>query len=84
MLNFNYLEKGLGIVSQPHFVNDFSRKMFLMLYCITEFHCLIAFTSQVLVNMCIVIVYFQGCDVMNFEKNLIFLIKPSFYLTKKF
>ena len=31
MLNFNFLEKGLGIVSPPHFVYDFSRKMFLML-----------------------------------------------------
>ena len=29
-----YLEKRLGIVSPPHFVNDFLRKMFLMLYSI--------------------------------------------------
>ena len=32
MLNFDFLEKGLGIVSSPHFVYDFSGKMFLMLY----------------------------------------------------
>ena len=32
MLNFDFLEKGLGIVSPPHFVYDFSRKMFLKLY----------------------------------------------------
>ena len=32
MVNFDFLEKGLGIVSPPHFVNDFSRKMVLMLY----------------------------------------------------
>ena len=25
---------------------------------------------------------FPGCDVINFEINLIFLIKPSFYMTK--
>ena len=32
MLNFDFLEKGLEIVSLPHFIHDFSRKMFLMLY----------------------------------------------------
>ena len=32
MLNFGFLEKGLGIVSSSHFVNDFSREMFLLLY----------------------------------------------------
>ena len=26
---------------------------------------------------------FPGCDVVNFEINLIFLIKPFFYMTKK-
>ena len=46
MLNF-VLNNGLGIASPPHFVYDFSRKMFLTLYSIklTWFHCLIAFTS---------------------------------------
>ena len=34
MLNFYFLEKGLGIVSTPHFVHDFFKKMFLMLYSI--------------------------------------------------
>ena len=29
MLNFDFLEKGLGIVSPPHFVYDFSRTFFL-------------------------------------------------------
>ena len=32
MLNFDFLEKGLEIVSPSHFVYDFSRKMFLKLY----------------------------------------------------
>ena len=32
MLIFDFFEKGLEIVSQPHFVYDFLRKMFLMLY----------------------------------------------------
>ena len=32
MLKFDFLEKGLRIVSTPHLVYDFSRKIFLMLY----------------------------------------------------
>ena len=34
MRNFNFPEKGLELVSLPHLVYDFSRKMFLMLYSI--------------------------------------------------
>ena len=34
MLNLDFLEKGLGIVFPPHFVYDFSKEMFLMLYSI--------------------------------------------------
>ena len=30
--------------------------------------------------MCIVIVCKPGCDVLNFEVKLIFLIKPGFFL----
>ena len=36
MLNFQFLEKGLGLVSSTHFVYDFPRKMFLILHFITE------------------------------------------------
>ena len=32
MLNFDFLEKGLEIVSPPHFVYDFSRNIFLACY----------------------------------------------------
>ena len=32
--------------------------------------------------MCIAIVFSPGCDVIKFEINLIFLIKPFFYKTK--
>ena len=35
MLNFDFLERGLGIASPSHFVYDFLRKMFLMLYSIS-------------------------------------------------
>ena len=34
MLNFEFLEKGVGIVSPLYFMYDFLRKMFLMLYSI--------------------------------------------------
>ena len=34
MLNFDFLENGLGIISPPHFMYDFLRKMFLVLYAI--------------------------------------------------
>ena len=34
MLKFDFLEKGVGIVSPPHFVYNFSRKMFIMLHSI--------------------------------------------------
>ena len=34
--------------------------------------------SEILGNMCIALVCKPGCDVMNFEVNLIFLIKPFF------
>ena len=34
MLNFDILDKGLGIVSPAHFEYDFLTKMFLMLYSI--------------------------------------------------
>ena len=36
MLNFDFLEKGLLIVYPSHFVNEFSRKLFLMLYLSTD------------------------------------------------
>ena len=33
--------------------------------------------------MCIAVVCFPGCDVINFEISLIFLIKPFFYIDQK-
>ena len=34
MLKIDFLEKTLGIISAPHFMYDFSRNMFLVLYSI--------------------------------------------------
>ena len=36
MLNFDFSKKSLGIASSPHYVYDFSRKMLLMLYSLTD------------------------------------------------
>ena len=48
MLNFNFPEKGVGLVFLLHFVYDFSRKMFLMLYSIN-----LPLLLEILGNMCI-------------------------------
>ena len=85
MLNFDFLEKGLGIVSPQHFVYDVSRKMFLILYSINwpNFLVWLSLLLEILGNICIAIVRFQGFDAINFEINLIFLIKSFFCMTEK-
>ena len=85
MLNFDFLDKGLGIVSPAHFVYDFSTKMFLMLYS-TNWPYFIAWLPlrlEILGKMCIAIVCHPGCDVMDFEINLIFLMQPFFLHDQK-
>ena len=83
MLNF-VLEKGLGIGSPPHFVYDFSRKMFLMLHFINwlNFTVWLPLLFEKSGNICTAIVCFPGCDDKNFEIDVIFLIKPFLYMTK--
>ena len=49
MLNFEFLEKGLGIVAPPHFVYDFSTKIFLS--------CYILLSDQISLSDCL---YFLG------------------------
>ena len=85
MFNFDFLEKGLGVVSRPHFVYDFSRKMCPMLHTfnLPNFIIWMPLLLEILGSMCIVIVFLPDCDVINFEINFIFLIKPFFYMTKK-
>ena len=58
MLNFDFLEKGLGIVFLTHFVYDFSRKMFLVLCSINwpNFISWLPLPFEILVNICIVTV----------------------------
>ena len=74
MLNFDFLDKGLGIVSPAHFMYDFSTKMFFMLYSINWSN-LIAWLPlllEMLGNMWIAIVCYPGCDVINFKLTLSF------------
>ena len=63
---------------------DCSRKMFLMIYSINwlKFIIWLSLLLEILGNMCIAIVFSRlWCH--NFEINLICLIKPFFYKTKK-
>ena len=78
MLKFDFLDKGLGIVSPAHFVYDFSTKIFLMLNSINwpNFIPWLPLLLRILGNICIAIVCYPGYDVMDFEINLIFLIEP--------
>ena len=78
MLNFDFLDERLGIVSPAHFVYDFSTKMLLMLYSInwTNFIAWLPLLLEILGNMCIATVCYPGCDTMDFEINFIFLIQP--------
>ena len=86
MLNFVILDMGLGIDFPTHFVFDFSTKMFLMLYSINKpnFIAWFPLLLEILGNMCIAIVCEPGCDVMNFDINLIFLIESLFLHDQKF
>ena len=85
MLNFSFSEKGLGLVSPPHFVYGFSRKMLFMLYSLNwlNFIAWLSLLLKIFGNTCITIVCLPGCDIINFEINLIFLIKPFCYNAKK-
>ena len=80
MLSFDFSDKGLGIVSPAHFAYDFSTKIFAILYSINwpNFIVWLLLLLEILANICIAIVFYPGCDVMDFEINPIFLIEPFF------
>ena len=84
-LNFGFLDKSLAIFSAAHFVYDFSTKMFLMLYSINwpNFFVWLPLFLEILGNMSIAIVCYPGCAIIHFKINLIVLIKPFLYITKK-
>ena len=72
-------------MSLPHFPHSFWRKIFILLYSINwpNFVVWLPLRCEILGNMCIAIVCKPGCDVMNFDANLIFLIKPVFLHDQK-
>ena len=77
MLNLDFLEKGLALVSPTHFVYDFSRKIFLMLHSISSpnFVVRLPLLFEILGNItCIAIICFP-VYVINFEINFSSLIK---------
>ena len=84
VLNFDFIEMGLGIVSPPHFVYDFSKKMFFTLYFISWPHLIVwlPLLLDILGKMCIAIVCYPGCDAVGFEIKRPFLIKPFFFMKK--
>ena len=85
MLNFNSSEKSLGLVSQSHFLYDFSRKMFVMLHSINwlNFIVWLSLILKIMDNTCITTVFSSRCEVIKLKINLIFFIKPFCYMTKK-
>ena len=85
MLNFDFLEKGLGLASPSHFVYQFSRKIFLMLHSVNwpNFIVWLPLTLEILDSICIVIIYCSVCGVIIFENNLSFLFKSFFFTTEK-
>ena len=86
MLNCDFIEQGLGLVSSKDFMYGFSRKMFLVIYSInwpnfiiSLSHCLTSSdVRQYEYYNC-----FPGCYAINLKINLIFLIKPFINVTKK-
>ena len=82
---FWLFRKGTGIEFSAKLVYGFSREIFLMLYYINcpTFIVWLPLLLEVLGNICVAIVCFPGCDVINLKINLIYRIKPFLYMTKK-
>ena len=78
-------KRGLELVSLPHFLHDFWRKIFLMLYFINwpSFIAWFLLLLEMWGNICIVSICCPVYHVTNFEINRSFDIKPFFYITKK-
>ena len=75
----------ISIEKKKDFVYDFSRKTFLILYSINwpNFIVWLSLHLEILGNMCIKTVYFPGCDVIDFDFNVILLIKLLFCMSEK-
>ena len=82
---FQKWRRGLELVSLPHFPDDFRRKIYLALYSITwsNFVVWLPLLLEILDNICIVIICLSVYDIINFEINFNFLIKPFSTWPKK-
>ena len=78
-------KRGLELVSLPHFLYKFWRKIFLFLYSRhwPNFIVWLPLLCDIFGNTCITIICKPGCDVTNFEVKLIFLIKLFFLHDQK-
>ena len=75
------IKRGLELVFLPHFLLNLKRKIFVLLYFINwpNFIVWLPLLCEILDNMYLAIVCKPGCDAMDFDVNLILLIK-SFLL----
>ena len=63
--------------------NSFFTTFFRWFFLKIVSHVISYYLTKDIGNMCVAIVFFPGCDFINFETNLNFLIKPFFYRSKK-
>ena len=77
-------KRNTGLVSLPHFLHDFWKKICLMLCFINwpRFIVWLPLRLEILRKMCIIITCFSVYDVINFEINLRILAEPFSYMTK--
>ena len=78
-------KRGLELAFLPYFLHDFWIKMFLTFYSINwpNLNASLILFLEILGYMCSIIIFRPACDVINFEINLGFLIKPFSDMTKK-
>ena len=83
MLNFDFPEKGLGLVSPTRFLYDFSRKMFFSYILLTDqvslSDCL--YISRYWTTSVLQLFFNQAITSKNLRLTFIFLIKFFFYMT---
>ena len=77
---FKKTKRSLELIFLPHFQHEFWWKIYFLLYTITwpSFVVWLPLLREILGNTCIIIACKPGCDVINFEIKLKFIIKPSF------
>ena len=85
MLDFGFAEEGLRLVSPPVLCMIFQEKCFSCYILLTDHNslpdCLYFLRYWAI---CLLQLFVSpGCDVRNFEINLIFLIQLFLYMTKK-